>query len=70
MTQIINLYGFTCVKIYAFKLDFIKDKGFHSATKKYQRTAAYIQILLISKIKCDTKPSDLGLHLKHSIMEG
>lgn len=59
MTQIIHLNGFTSVKIYEFKLDFIKDKGFHSATKKYQRTAAYIQILLISKIKCDTKPSDV-----------
>lgn len=57
MAQIIHLYGFTCMKIYEFKLDFIEDKGFDSTTKKYQWTAAYIQMLLISRIKCDTKPS-------------
>lgn len=44
MAQIIHLYGFTCMKIYEFELDFIEDKGFDSATKKYQWTAAYIQM--------------------------
>lgn len=57
MAPVIHLYGFTFMKIYEFELDYIK--GFHSATKKYQGTSSYMQMLLISKIKCDTKPSDV-----------